>query len=152
MLIEKSQIYTLSPISEWRVYKEGVSRENLRMYTSDVFDFDTWVQINGDDLDVVNTWLNENGNKITVGHLNPFYFTRGGITPARNLESEVYLNEGVLINMIPRTGEHVFSPNSHHFRDKYLLEHIDLMLFSQTIEDLEKIASKLGLPLHENVS
>ena len=158
MVVAQSQIYTLSQIDEWRVYQKGVPRNDWDKYTSTSYDFDKWISINDETFFNAVKWLNKNGNELKIGYLNPFHFTDTGILPSRNNPSIVYLNDGVLINMMPRRRdaggdlEYVISPESPHFREEKLLDNIDLILFSQTRENLEKVASELKLPLFEMVS
>ncbi|MBI5803398.1 hypothetical protein HY448_01805 [Candidatus Pacearchaeota archaeon] len=162
MGIVHPQIYTLSEIDGWMVECDDkgkyLPKEQHRKYDSDDFGFKDWVRITDDDFRRVTKWLAENGSllKLDMEWRNPFKFigTKSVVIPVRNQDCLLYLSGGVLISAIPRPHffsggqkEYIISPSSSHFRDEDLVEHIDLALFSEARQNLEKIAGELLLPL-----
>ena len=153
MGLAKVQIYTLSDIDKWKVYQEEIPKSDRKKFVSENCGFDKWIQINDEDFQRVGKWLNQNGNQLMVGRYHPFSLMTsmkpGIMSHYGNNGDFLYLNDGVLISVRPRNEDYIIDPDSPYFRDGDLPEHIDLMLFSQKRQDLEKITSELKLPLAE---
>ena len=142
------QIYTLSDIKDWRVYKGGVSRELWEKYTSTLYDFENWVQIGDVEFGRAAEDMKRHGNQIVVGHENPFLIKGDSYLSPR--QSFLYLFNNSLVTLHPKSEGYVATPESPHFRESNLLDHVNLAIFSSTRELLEGTADSFHLPLGRN--
>jgi|SRR3989344_2702656 len=148
------QIYTLSPIRDWKVkYDEQgkfVPRDNQVKYDSDALGFKNWIQISQETFDRTALLLSQNSALLEVGGRLPFSFMTSS-KPEILFHYEqkgvlTYLSDGVLIAVRPRTEKYTISPDSPHFREGDLAENVDMALFSETRGNLESVARKMQLP------
>ena len=143
MVVAQSQIYTLSPIDEWRVYQKGVPRKYWDKYTSTSYDFDKWITINDEDFKRVAKYVGHGWDPLFIGNRSPFYFRESVFSGPRE-NCFVYLVDGSLVTFVSEEEDYNVNPESTHFREEKLLDHINIILHSERIEDLAK---RLDLPL-----
>ena len=155
MVVAQSQIYTLSPIDEWMVQyddkKELIPKEERVKYISTSYDFGKWVQISDNDFHRVAEEMAQRGSKIFLKYTEPFYFRESVFSGPRE-NCFVYLVDGSLVTFVSEEEDYNVNPESTHFREEKLLDHVNIMLSSGNREGLEIVASELSLPLFEMVS
>ena len=148
MHLISNQVYTLSPVNKWRIYKPETPRSSWDRYASTDYDFDKWLRIKEEDYRRALEWVCDNTSQIDLRGIHPFRFVNSGILPSRSEDCLVFLSDHGLISFMPRDGEYVSSPESPPFRPEHLLDNVDILLFSQTYGELKEMASKLGLQYH----
>lgn len=142
------QVYTLSDIENWKVFEEYTPRRDWKRYNSSAYDFENWIQINDEDFRRVTERMKNDGSSLSIDSEIPFYLRTALSSPR---QGAFCLFRSSLVALFPNQGKYVISPESPHFRDHHLLESINLALFSETRNVLEKTAEELSLPLSVRV-